>query len=186
MALVRTRSSTDHSPPDSSSGSHRSLSDDSPDGRLTLSQETNALLASLMDSYLDSASFAGPLVNWANLRMRFERAGRRPHQLDPMTETLVLACIAFGAFASDHPLILGNDAPRLVQLDAEPPKDLSVWSRRRMPFCEKLVEQVVKLVDTRGFFRIAAPETAALLHMTAELVGYMGTSAPFSPHLGHG
>lgn len=164
------------------------LSNDSAQGRLVVQEESSGVLASLMDTFLDTATFAIPVVNWANLRMRFERAGRRPSQLDPMTETLVLACIAFGAFATDHPLIIGHDAPRYSQLNgslagAVVPRNLSYWAKRRMPHCRQLVDKVVKLVDSRGLFRVSSPETAGALFMTCELLEFMGASLRSRPVL---
>lgn len=165
--------------PDSDQGA-LVLSDHTAQGRLLVVEESSGVMASLMDQFLDSMTFGIPIVHWANLRSRFERAGRRPNQLDPTTETLVMACIAFGAFCTDHPSIVGQDGPRLIQLDGTPgtpgrsQTDLSHWSRRRMPHCQQLVQKVVHLVDNRGLFRVASPEAAGALYLAAELLEYIG------------
>lgn len=97
VALVRTGSKfnssaegeTPGSRSDSSSDSSSrplALSINSVDGRLALSEESSGLLAHLVESYLASSTFSPPLVKWASLRDRFDRAGRRPRQLDPFTE----------------------------------------------------------------------------------------------------
>lgn len=80
-------------------------------------------------------------------------------------QTLVLTLVAFGAFISDSPLILGNDAPRLEELDRDQSgtMDLSLWSQRRRGFCHKLVDQIVDLIDRRGIFRVSTTVSRLLL-----------------------
>lgn len=62
------------------------LSDDSTEGRLSRTEEAEAFMGSLLDTYFGSVTAEQPVVRLASLRARFERAGRRPRQLDPMTE----------------------------------------------------------------------------------------------------
>lgn len=43
-------------------------------------------MADLLEMYAKLGGFRKPLLRMAPIQERFERAGRRPRQLDPMTE----------------------------------------------------------------------------------------------------
>lgn len=147
--------------------------DSTPEGRLSLSEETEAVLGSLLDTYVRTSTWSLPLLEWNRLQDRFERAGRRPRQLDIMTETLVLACITMGAYFSDDPHIVGPDAPRLHDLaELGVYHDLSLWGRRRKVFCQSLVDKVIRQVDRSSCFRIACTESVASLAIAAELISH--------------
>lgn len=94
------------------------------------------------------------------------------------TQTLVLACITFAAFASDHPYIVGPNAPRVTKIRQLGSNiNLAPFAKRRQEFCRPLVDRVASMVDQRGCFKFASPETVSLLGMTADLIAYPSTLA---------
>lgn len=167
------------------------LSERSMENVLSVTEMSESMLSQLVDQYFGLATFAVPIVAWNNLQRRFERAGRRLQQLDVLTEvrvghaqlgfqanerplqTLVLACITFAAMSSDHPAIVGPNAPRLSQIQQLGSSvNLTPYSKRRQEFCRPLIDRVANMVEQRGCFRVASPETVSLLGMTADLIGY--------------
>lgn len=62
------------------------LAESSAQGRLTLTEECEAVMSELMDSYAVLGGACKPLVNINRLRTQFEQAGRRPRQMAPLSE----------------------------------------------------------------------------------------------------
>lgn len=70
---------------------NRSLSADSAESRLNRAEESESLMAGMLDSYFRSSTFSVPIVHWAKLQELFELAGRRPKQMDIMIQVCLSA-----------------------------------------------------------------------------------------------
>jgi len=82
--------------------------------------------------------------------------------------------MTYGALQSDHPLILGPNAPSLQNIKAAASaEDLSRYARLRAPFCQRLADRVVGMADARGYFRKADLESVTILRTVGRLVTNM-------------
>jgi hypothetical protein len=72
---------------------------------------------------------------------------------------------------SDHPLLLGNSAPRLSDLDRCNRWELLTYGRRRHASCNSLADRAVQKCDQLGTFRIATIESISVCAF--ELFAYL-------------
>lgn len=88
-----------------------------------------------------------------------------PADLRAPAQVLYSLIIALGARNSDHPALVGFDAPPHASLASatREGKDLRQFGRRREDACRALEESAVELADRMGTLRIASPENMASL-----------------------
>ncbi|GAA5863254.1 hypothetical protein JCM1840_002524 [Sporobolomyces johnsonii] len=135
-------------------------------GKLVTGELEASLTGSLLELYSTmSANVQIPLFDCTNFRLVFEQSGRRLDQLPPNLEVLGAVVLALAARVSDHPLLVGANAPSPSELlvAAKEGYDLSEWGRRRVDACEVLATRALKLVDERGLWRTASVENLATI-----------------------
>ncbi|KAL8286899.1 hypothetical protein RQP46_003905 [Phenoliferia psychrophenolica] len=139
--------------------------------RLVGSELQAAVSASLLDFYLTCQPTV-PLVECTSFRSTFHSAGRRLEALDPQSQVLYSLIIALGARNSDHPLLVGPNAPTFDSLaeSTRSGKDLRDFGRRREDACRALEQQAIELADRMGTLRIANRENMASLMLLESMV----------------
>ncbi|KZO99413.1 hypothetical protein CALVIDRAFT_596012 [Calocera viscosa TUFC12733] len=153
----------------------RPLRRDSVDSRLYLAETVSWLSGELIDGYFSVTPFRLPLYRWKNFQEDFENAGRRPEQMAGLGGVIAHALIAYGAYASNSPAILGPGAPSLDNIDSEEVNFIH-WGRQRAAVCESLVERAVRAAEEHGVFRIESNESILILLLLEILVGHGDTS----------
>ncbi|ORY91448.1 hypothetical protein BCR35DRAFT_298608 [Leucosporidium creatinivorum] len=164
---LQSASSTSHSPPMEASYIFPS----SYASRINTMEVQGAVAGSLMDLYLTTQPTIA-LIEDTNFRVTFEAAGRRLGQLDDQAQVLCAAVLAIGARVSDHPLLVGRGAPRLIELSssAKAGVNLTEFGQRREATCRALAETAVKLVDEKATLRVASIESIAALMLVEGLL----------------
>ncbi|KZT57152.1 hypothetical protein CALCODRAFT_496449 [Calocera cornea HHB12733] len=149
----------------------RPLTNDSTDARLSLSEIVSTLSSHLIEVYFSLTHYPLPLYRWKNFREQFEKAGRRPEQMAGMGGVLAHALIAYGAYASNSPAILGPGAPALNKIDQEEVNFIH-WGRQRAALCKSLVDRAVRIADEHGVFRVECNESIVILLLLEMLVDH--------------
>ncbi|GAA5920014.1 hypothetical protein JCM1841_000378 [Sporobolomyces salmonicolor] len=143
-------------------------------GKLVTGELEASLTGSLLELYSAiSAKAQIPLFDCTNFRLVFEQSGRRLDQLPPNLEVLGAVVLALAARVSDHPLLVGANAPSPSELliASREGYDLSKWGRRRVDACEVLANRALKLVDERGLWRMASVENLATILALEAAIG---------------
>ncbi|KZT57159.1 hypothetical protein CALCODRAFT_290659 [Calocera cornea HHB12733] len=151
------------------------LTMDSVNSRLSLAEIVSTLSSQLIGEYFQPTHFRQPLYRWNNFLEEFEEAGRRPDQMAGMGGVLAHVLIAYGAYASDSPAILGPGAPKMRKLEAEE-IDFIHWGRQRAAVCQSLVDRAVRAADEHGVFHVECNESILILLLLEKLVDHGDTS----------
>ncbi|KZO99408.1 hypothetical protein CALVIDRAFT_534391 [Calocera viscosa TUFC12733] len=149
----------------------RPLTAESVDARLSLAEIVSTLSSHLIEVYFSLTHYPLPLYRWKNFRDQFEKAGRRPEQMAGMGGVLAHALIAYGAYASNSPAILGPGAPALDKIDSEEVNFIH-WGRQRSALCKSLVDRAVRIADEHGVFRVECNESIVILLLLEMLVDH--------------
>lgn len=118
-----------------------------------------------------------------DFRTAFDTAGRRIDQLSDANQVLCAAYLAIGARCTDHPGLLGPNAPRLSDLrdtTRSADRDLSPYGQARAEVCKELTVKALALADEKGLFRKASPEGVAALLLIENLLPRASFPSPFS------
>lgn len=142
----------------------------SSESALVRQEESESFLASLVDAHYASADYALPILKWRQLRVLFEEAGRRPHQLDPGIEPFVRCIFAFGALVSDSPCLVGADAPRFSELGHCRGIDLSMYAHRRKQIANQLLDQAVSVIDARGIWKDSSSQAISVMTVSLTII----------------
>ncbi|GAA6022118.1 hypothetical protein JCM10207_000768 [Rhodosporidiobolus poonsookiae] len=173
------------SPPTSTpTADHRAFSSQASDSRaLTCLQSgsANARLGALelkssvlMDflrsfmTYRSVSVFDGDL----NFQLTFDQAGRRIEQLSDANQVLCGALLALGARCSDHPALVGCDAPRLADLSEATRNDVDLrpYGKMRTLAVRELTAQALELADGKGVLTNASTEAVGSLMLLESLL----------------
>lgn len=158
--------------PDTQGSTISSLSHFSVESNLGRQELNESLLSSLVDICYAADSSPVPIIKWGNLRKRFEHAGRRLHQLDPVAEPLVRCVMVMGALNSDAPALIGPGGASLDQLPfVRSTEDLVRAGKHRHSVAIKLLEETEKCYDQKGLWRQSSPEAIAALTVRREANG---------------
>lgn len=92
--------------------------------------------------------------------------------MDDQSQVLCATILAIGARVSDHPLLVGQGAPRIADLGkaASMGIDLSEFGARREAMCRQLAAHAIKLVDEKATLRIASVESIGALMLVEALL----------------
>lgn len=75
---------------------------------------------------------------------------------------------------SDHPGLVGKDAPNLSQVRRLGySTSLAQYARRRERICGQLASDFIEMVDRRGIFRTPCLESMAILGLAADLIDHL-------------
>ncbi|KZO99414.1 hypothetical protein CALVIDRAFT_380343 [Calocera viscosa TUFC12733] len=149
----------------------RPLTTDSVDARLSLGEIVSTLSSHLIEEYFCSAQYRLPLYRWQNFRELFERAGRRPEQMAGMGGVIAHTLIAYGAYASNSPAILGPGAAAHSNIDSEEGNFIH-WGQQRAAVCGKITDLAVRIADERGVFRVECNESILILLLLEMLLDH--------------
>ncbi|EJT98388.1 hypothetical protein DACRYDRAFT_118673 [Dacryopinax primogenitus] len=149
----------------------RHISNDNVDSRLSLAEIVSTLSSHLIEVYFSLTHYPLPLYRWKNFRDQFDKAGRRPEQMTGMGGVLAHALIAYGAYASNSPAILGPGAPALSKLDSEEANFVH-WGRQRAQLCKSLLDRAVRIADEHGVFRVECNESIVILLLLEMLIDH--------------
>ena len=118
------------------------------------------------------------LTDMTQIKIAFNAASRRVERMrDPVSATLVALLLAFGAFTSDHPAVVGKEAPTIEDIasSAWRGKDLSVWAEQRRAVCRTAVQTASKSVQAAALHKKpATKEALAAYIMMADLADFVG------------
>ncbi|BGP31361.1 hypothetical protein JCM10296v2_003125 [Rhodotorula toruloides] len=148
------------------------ISYSSVDTRLGTIELKENMMSNLLDSCFTFRSvtvFDGDV----DFRTAFDTAGRRIDQLSDANQVLCAAYLAIGARCTDHPGLLGPNAPRLSELcdlAQMEDRDLSSYGQARAEVCKELTVKALGLADEKGLFRKASPEGVAALLLIENLL----------------
>ncbi|BGP07319.1 mitochondrial acyl carrier protein [Rhodotorula toruloides] len=148
------------------------ISYSSADTRLGTIELKENFMSNLLDSFFTFRSvtvFDGDV----DFRTAFDLAGRRIDQLSDANQVLCAAYLAIGARCTDHPGLLGPNAPRLSDLrdiTRSVDRDLSPYGQARAEVCKELTVKALALADEKGLFRKASPEGVAALLLIENLL----------------
>ncbi|KAL7341707.1 hypothetical protein BJY59DRAFT_64489 [Rhodotorula toruloides] len=148
------------------------ISYSSADTRLGTIELKENFMSNLLDSFFTFRSvtvFDGDV----DFRTAFDLAGRRIDQLSDANQVLCAAYLAIGARCTDHPGLLGPNAPRLSDLrdiSRSVDRDLSPYGQARAEVCKELTVKALALADEKGLFRKASPEGVAALLLIENLL----------------
>ncbi|BGP23999.1 hypothetical protein JCM10295v2_002900 [Rhodotorula toruloides] len=148
------------------------ISYSSSDTRLGITELREGMMSNLLDSCFTFRSvtvFDGDV----DFRTAFDAAGRRIDQLSDANQALCAAYLAIGARCTDHPGLLGPNAPRLSDLRdlaRSTDRDLSFYGQARAEVCKGLTVKALALADEKGLFRKASPEGVAALLLIENLL----------------
>ncbi|GAA6053945.1 hypothetical protein NBRC10513_002826 [Rhodotorula toruloides] len=148
------------------------ISYSSVDTRLGTIELKENMMSNLLDSCFTFRSvtvFDGDV----DFRTAFDTAGRRIDQLSDAKQVLCAAYLAIGARCTDHPGLLGPNAPRLSDLrdtTRSADRDLSPYGQARAEVCKELTVKALALADEKGLFRKASPEGVAALLLIENLL----------------
>jgi len=97
-----------------------------------------------------------------------------------LPQVLCAAVLAIGARVSDHPLLVGHGAPRLIDLSnsAKAGINLTDFGKRREGTCRVLAETAIQLVDEKATLRVASVESIAALMLVEGLLDSELSSLP--------
>ncbi|KAK4699126.1 hypothetical protein P7C70_g7139, partial [Phenoliferia sp. Uapishka_3] len=89
---------------------------------------------------------------------------------DPSADHQVLFALvlAIGARTSDHPLLVGANAPSIDKLPVG--TNLTEYGKRRESACKALEDQAIELADRMGTLRVATPESMASLMLLESII----------------
>ncbi|KZT57158.1 hypothetical protein CALCODRAFT_496458 [Calocera cornea HHB12733] len=147
------------------------LTMDSPNARLSVAEIVGTLSSHLIAEYFRTTHYRPPLYRWKDFHEQFEDAGRRPEQMSGMGGVLAHALIAYGAYASNAPAILGPGAPTMTKIEAEE-VDFIHWGRERAAVSKRLVDRAVQAADEHGVYRKECNESIVILLLLEMLVDH--------------
>ncbi|GAA6039094.1 hypothetical protein JCM8097_005319 [Rhodosporidiobolus ruineniae] len=139
--------------------------------RLGTIELKSAVMGNFLESFFKFASvtsFDGDI----NFRHIFDQAGQRIEQLSDANQVLCGVLLSLGARCSDHPALVGSDAPRITDLSTVTLQDVDLrpFGRQRRQAVEALTKQALQLADEKGAMRMANRESVAALMFVEGIV----------------
>ncbi|KAK4705847.1 hypothetical protein P7C70_g343, partial [Phenoliferia sp. Uapishka_3] len=111
-------------------------------------------------------------LKWAS-KIRYEKCSKTNTPLTNLDEKVLCSVVmALAARTSDHPLLVGKDAPSVDELVIWTLNGVSLaeYGRRRETACSELTQRAVALADRAGTMRIPSVENVATLQLLEGLV----------------
>ncbi|KAI5476005.1 Zn(2)-C7 fungal-type transcription factor [Pseudohyphozyma bogoriensis] len=156
---------------------------DSPDSLLSNSPgvQTGTAPLAVGKSLLPQTKLLWGTMNFQEL---WDDAHHDMSRLDPPRQVACAIFLALASVTSDHPLLVGDGAPRSSMLHqlADQGVDLSPYGRRRQFYCVHLRERAIDMGDKMGRLYTSSVTTIALLHLLEAL---MGTNTDSEAGLGY-
>lgn len=172
---------------------HGDIGFSAPSQQLITHQLQSSLASDLIQSYLSSATERALLIDNTSFRLQFELANYQLSNMSDASQVLCSVLMAISARHSDHPAIVGENAPRADQLAALSLQgsDLSEFARARENACSALLQRATTLIDDKKTLRTPSLESVASLVLLEGLLdpddpslsSYIGAYITHTRHL---
>jgi hypothetical protein len=117
--------------------------------------------------------FEAPILDWINMRERFNAVGRNPSALDPLYRIMFYCLSAKGSLISGHPAILGSGSrqslPEAARMNSADIADRAIG---RDAVYQSLKQQALELCERHSIWRSTSMEGACCLLMVSFLFNY--------------